>query len=129
MGRCPTCRSPLDADRPIRALGVEQAIGTLPCTCPHGCGLRTTRGEMAAHEAACPSRRATCPGTPHGCVWRGLASELAAHASSCVPATVSTAVGKAVAPLQARIDELAREVTALRYEISTYQETAYHQVS
>jgi len=49
---CPVCRVPLPGDN--RCIAAERSIALLPTACRH-CAADTTRGNLAAHEAICPT--------------------------------------------------------------------------
>ena len=46
---CPTCRTPIDALKPIRNVALEQTVAVLPVECPNGCSEKLTRGALARH--------------------------------------------------------------------------------
>jgi len=121
---CPSCRVAVDRLNPIRALGVEQAISSLPITCPHDeCGFVTTRGALTAHERDCPRRQTSClAAESEGCAWKGLVSDAEAHAAACPHALIF----RTIAPLQRQLTLLTEQsiqqqqaTQALHQQIST----------
>ncbi|KAL1498831.1 hypothetical protein AB1Y20_014133 [Prymnesium parvum] len=82
---CPTCRTPIDALKPVRNMALEQTLALLPTRCPNApCAARLTRGGLSRHvESECPLRRRACKYAPLGCKWRGVAAEFCAHVDGC----------------------------------------------
>jgi len=77
--KCPLCCCVLPA-RLTRCLNAEHSIALLPAACRHGGEGSHTQGNLAAHEAACPSApSARCAAAAEGCAWKGRASGIAAH--------------------------------------------------
>jgi len=58
--KCPQCRKAYGAT-PSRGIMVEQIVGALQWSCKHGCGLKCSGAQMAAHQAACLARPVRCP--------------------------------------------------------------------
>ena len=78
--KCPTCRQELP--RVLgRSLVAEQAIAALPARCRH-CSQEVLRGDLSAHETACPRRELVCSG--EGCSWRGLQEDVTGHEAICM---------------------------------------------
>jgi hypothetical protein len=67
-----------------RCLVAEQTIVLLPAACPH-CAQSTTRGDLTAHEVACPSAPdvGCAAAADEGCAWEGREAERAAHKAGC----------------------------------------------
>jgi len=58
--KCPQCRKAYGAS-PCRGIMVEQMIGALQWSCKHGCGLKCSGAQLAAHHVVCPARPMKCP--------------------------------------------------------------------
>lgn len=67
--QCPTCRVSI-AGEPIRSLAAEREVARRPANCRH-CGEQITRGQLEAHQEACPNRLLTCEAEEEGCAWTG----------------------------------------------------------
>lgn len=119
---CPTCRTYLNRDKPIRARFAEQILAGLLVDCPlaHlGCTMKVKHSELNVHQQSqCLYRTVQCRYHPLGCNWQGLALDQKPHFKACeVKTWTPKEILKAV---NARTEEREKQIRVDRAQTKAY---------